>query len=118
MCRFLSVFFVSAVVFLYVFSFNNTLSFFAKTNIKNVVVLCDEKDEQLVSISEEDLDAFLSKLNLQNRKEFYIEDRLIIEGYSSKFNNYIIFNNIKTNIQISINNGVCLIGSPIIKNSF
>ena len=62
--------------------------------------------------------ALVDKLNLQNCNKFFIEDRYIIEGYSSHINNYIVMNNRKINIQISVSNGVCLIGSPVIKKSF
>lgn len=118
MYRLLTIFFICAIVVLYMFNFNCELVVFAKSNTENLVVLTDKNDEQLVLICEEDLDYFLSKLNLQNYNEFFVEDRLIIEGYSSKFNKYILFDNKKINVQISVSDGMCLIGCPIIKKSF
>ena len=91
---------------------------YAESITENMIVLCNEKDEQLISILEEDLGCFIDKLNLQNCNKFFIEDRYIIEGYSSHINNYIVMNNRKINIQISVSDGVCLIGSPVIKKSF
>ena len=118
MVRYIGVFFVVIIAALYCFGINNMLVVYAKKNLNSVIVLSDKKGEELISIAEENLDVFLSKLNLQNCNKFYIEDRLVIEGYSSKFNNYILINNKKINVQISLCDGMCLIGSPIIKKSF
>ena len=93
MVRYIGVFFVVIIAALYCFGINNMLVVYAKKNLNSVIVLSDKKGEELISIAEENLDVFLSKLNLQNCNKFYIEDRLVIEGYSSKFNNYILINN-------------------------
>ena len=118
MCKLLSVIIIVAMVVLYTVSGGNNLIVYAKSITENMIVLSNEKDEQLISICEENLDDFISKLNIQNCNKFFIEDRCIIEGYSSYINNYIVMNNQKINIQISVSDGVCLIGSPVIKNSF
>lgn len=118
MCRFVSLFFICCFVVLCICCNSKTLITIANSATSNVVVLVNEKDSQLVSIIEEDLDQFLNKINLQNCNKFFIEDRLIIEGYSSKINDYIVINNNKINIQISVCDNRCLIGSPVIKNSF
>ena len=118
MKRFVCIFLVLVVLILYYFSEPNNLIVFAKSNLDNCVILNDEIDEKLIMISQDELDDFLSKINLQNYREFNIEDRLIIEGYSNYINDYIIINNFKVNIQISVSNYKCLIGSPMIKQSF
>ena len=119
MYRFISVFFMCVMIVLYgsTTSKNNLITF-AKSVASSVVVLSDDNDSRLVSILDEDLELFVDKLNLQNYSEFYIEDRLIIEGYSSMIDDHIVINNNKINIQISVSDGACLIGSPMIKNSF
>ena len=55
---------------------------------------------------------------MQNVSKKYVSGRLIIEGYSSKFSKYLISNNQKINIQISVCHDEMILGYPLIKNSF
>lgn len=118
MCRWFSLFFVFLIGILYVFSSSQNLVLYAKNTTENIRVLNDDFGEELIVISEDYLENFLHGLNLQNKNIFKVEDRIIIEGYSNKIRNSIKINNKKINVQISIFEGECLIGSPFIKNSF
>jgi hypothetical protein len=60
------------------------------------------------------LDAF----NVCVVNQFYINDRLIIEGYSNDITDYVVINNQKINMQISVSDDMCILGVPLIKNSF
>lgn len=116
--KYLLVVFVSSIVIFASSNNENTLINFTKNNLQDysIVTLDDECD--VVKISCDDIDEFFSLLNVEICNSFYKSDRKIIEGYCSKFNNFVVSNNRKINIQISICDDYVLIGSPLIKNSF
>lgn len=97
---------------------NITLYSIAKSCDENVELCDDEGDFQVVEISNEKIDQLISDINLQIINRFEIEDRIIIEGYTDVLKDYTLINNIKINIQISIGEDFCLVGYPLIKNSF
>lgn len=97
---------------------SESLIVFACQELDVVEILVDKFDEKLIQISSVEFDSFVEFLNLQNVEKFTLEDRVIIEGYSNKLTGYIVSNNKKINVQISITDNECLVGSPLIKNSF
>lgn len=91
---------------------------YAHETFCNVEVLIDKFDEKLIKVNNLNIDDFIDCISLQNCKKFVIEDRVVIEGYSNKINNYIVLNDNKINIQISIFSDYCLIGCPLINIAF
>ena len=77
-----------------------------------------ENSEMFVFKDVKDLDNFLKKINIQIYCHEEVFDRLIIEGYSSVFNNYIVCNNMKINVQISYFDNMVFLGVPFIESSF
>ena len=63
-----------------------------------------------------ELNKICERLAITILKKYYIEDKLIIEGYSSKIK-YTAQNSI-TNVQISVKNKEIVIGCPYILGSF
>ncbi len=110
MCFLLSVF--------YFFDTQNTFIVFASNVFDEVEVLVDKNDEKLIEVDASSVDNFIKIIGLKNYSKFALEDRVIIEGYSNKLKDYVVINNHKINIQISITDNLCLIGYPLIKNSF
>lgn len=104
-------------VLFYCSNINNLIEYVYKASV-SAEVLVDKFNEKLIKIDVDKLDDFIDGLYLQNYNEFILEDRIIIEGYSNKIIPNIISSNKKINIQISIFDGYCLVGSPLIKNSF
>ena len=97
---------------------NNPLFGFKNMNI-NYEILSSNNDGFLVSFNRENLSEVLDFLELQNVSKKYISDRLIIEGYSYKVSNYVNVNNLRINIQLSVDeNDKVLCGSPLIYGSF
>lgn len=60
----------------------------------------------------------INELNIEISNIDEVSDRIIIEGYTNKVNNYILINNKKINIQMSVSSDKIIIGSPLIYNSF
>ncbi len=102
------------ICILYYFNFEKGLIVVAKNSIESFEIL----DNELIEFDDIYLDDFLSNINMDNYKEFFVEDRVIIEGYTASIIDYITVGDKKINIQISISDGKCLVGSPVIKNSF
>ena len=75
-------------------------------------------DNQVIKIDKKEYGNLMSRLHIEEINVFYIEDRLIVEGYSNMLNNFILIDNMRINIQVSISEDVCLVGYPLIKNSF
>ena len=61
---------------------------------------------------------FVDLIDMVVFEEFELEGRKILEGYSAIFNEYIVINNKKINVQISVCDNQFLVGLPLIKNSF
>ena len=118
MGRWLGLFVVFVMGFLYCFASGNSMFWGLSRGIDCVEVLSDLDNEKLLKINGCLVDDFVEFLDLQNYSKFTIEDRVVIEGYSNKLNNYIVINNKKINVQISVSQDCCLVGYPLIKNSF
>ena len=83
------------------------------------MIICEnDNGYQLLKCDERFYKNVLKKLNVVIVNKYYIDDRIIIEGYTHKFKKYIISNGMKINVQLSIFDNHCLIGYPLIKNSF
>ena len=83
-----------------------------------VKVLENDCDYKVVKIDKNCVEKLMRELNLEIVNRSCFEDRVIIEGYTNKISDYIIIDNNKINIQISISTDDCLVGCPLIKNSF
>ena len=93
-----------------------------KSNLVNVLKFDDfellNMGDEIVIYDEIDCDELLNDLMLEVYSNEVISDRIIIEGYSHKIKNYIVIDNRKVNVQISISDDSIIIGSPLISNSF
>ena len=118
MGKWLGLFVVFVMSFLYCFASSNSMFFDLSRGVDCVEILSDLDNEKLLKIKGCLVDDFVEFLDLQNYSKFTIEDRVVIEGYSNKLNNYIVINNKKINVQISVSQDCCLVGYPLIKNSF
>lgn len=118
MKKFLSLILLLSLCFLYYFNTNNSLVIFAKNWSENITIINDDECEELILINKKYLEDFLSKINLEVYNKINLNDRVVIEGYTSNLRDYVVVNNSKINIQISICDDSCLIGYPLIKNSF
>ena len=118
MKRYLAILIVCVISILYCFQFDDSLDDFIEKlyYCDNIVVV--KVDDNLLTFEDVNLQQVINELCLDNVSEFYMEDRLIIEGYTSKFNDYKLINGEKINVQISVCEDVCLMGYPLIKNSF
>lgn len=65
-----------------------------------------------------DYNDFVDELDINIISEFEVSDRVIIEGYSSRFKDYIVVDGFKVNIQMSVFEDSVVIGSPLINGSF
>lgn len=75
-------------------------------------------DDNTVKIPEENLEIFIEKLDINILRINSIFDRKIIEGYTTKIKDYFVVDNLKINVQISVYDGVAIIGSPLILGGF
>lgn len=73
---------------------------------------------EVVHLNIDDLDVVLNALNLEVHSKQEISGRTIIEGYSAKLSDYIVIDNMKTNIQIAISEDDLIVGYPLINSSF
>lgn len=93
-----------------------------KRSFENAIVCADINynvlDNNIIEISNDEVEIFLEKMNVQILNKFEVSDRLIIEGYTNKIANYVLVNNCKINIQLSIADNMVIIGSPLINGSF
>ena len=96
---------------------NNLINYVSGLSIP-AEILVDKNNEKLVKFDSGKINDFIKGLCLQNYNEFILEDRVVIEGYSNKIFSNVSFSKRKINIQISVFDGCCLVGSPIIKTSF
>ncbi len=75
-------------------------------------------NQNTIKIDENNLQKFIKNLDINILRISDISGRQIIEGYTTKFDDYFVINNLKINIQISLSDGVAIIGSPLIFGSF
>jgi len=114
---------VVVLVCLFIFSIvgigdSMSLISYLNSDCENIeIVDCDEFC-QVIKIDKENSSVLLSNLCVEEINKFYIEDRLIVEGYTNKLKKYVVVDGMKMNIQVSISDNVCLVGYPLIKNSF
>ena len=114
----LVVLFVVFLMSLFSFECKNNLITYSSKCCNSFEIICDDNQFQVVELFESDYEKIISKLNLETVNKFVVDDRLIIEGYTNKIKNYIVLDGRKINVQISLSADKCLIGSPLIKNSF
>lgn len=118
MRKFLSVIFV---FFLLIFSMakgQNDLIKNLKLTSLNFEIFKGDNFTQVVKIFDANIDDVLDELNVEIVDEKIVSDRLVIEGYISNFKDYIVCNNRKVNVQLSVCDGDVIVGYPLIKNSF
>ena len=119
MIRFVSVVFALFLMVCLCFGYQkDTLVLYAKNVDDEVEIIDSFNDYELIKINREKLEKFINRLSLNIISKNTISDSLIIEGYTAKLNNYVVSNNTKINVQISIVDNVCLVGYPLIKKSF
>lgn len=100
--------------------------FLSKTNLNLMIESCGvgvDKfvvcgDSQTVEINSKAYLKIKNLLNLEVVEKNEIAGRTIIEGYSNKLKNYVVINNRKVNIQISICDDKMIVGYPLINGSF
>lgn len=100
--------------------------FLSKTNLNLMIESCGvgvDKfvvcgDSQVVEINSKAYLKIKDLLNLEVVEKNEIAGRTIIEGYSNKLKNYVVINNRKVNIQISICDDKMIVGYPLINGSF
>ena len=87
---------------------------------KNIVVsdFNGNSENEILVLDKKYLDNIIDVLNLEVYLKREISDRLIIEGYSNKLKDYVVVNNMKVHIQMSIDNEKILLGYPLIDASF
>lgn len=106
-----------------------TLAILSCFNIKNLSSIINKNkididnfstksENEIMYFSRDKLEEILKDLNMEIHSKKEVSDRTIIEGYTSKISNYIVVNNLKTNIQISYNDDGVIIGTPLIDGSF
>ena len=118
--RYFSIILILILMCLYSTTFCQSRTLFSYANsISGTVVILDNDDmSQVIKINLEDYEDLISKLDVFVVSKNVLDDRIIIEGYTNKLKNFNVINNNKINIQISLFDNVCLVGYPLIKNSF
>ena len=90
----------------------------------NITKICAEsnfdyyEDCVCVSLNSKDLLSLIDVLSIEIVDSFFVEDRFVLEGYSSNLKKSVCVNYRKINIQIMVCGDMCLVGYPLIKNSF
>jgi len=108
------VFFIILTMFIFsFFSIGYYDDFLSRLNSLNLVSSYDNN-----FICYDNIDELMSRLNLNVVSERVISDRVIIEGYSSLINDYVVVNNHKVNVQMCLLEDKILVGVPLIKGSF
>ena len=118
--RFFSIIVVVAMMVLFVdfYSSKSSLIYCLNRIDFETCVIENNCDSQVIKIDKNNCKKLLKNLSVEINKKYELGNRIIIEGYTNKLNDYILINNIKTNLQISIFEDDCLVGYPLIKNSF
>lgn len=84
----------------------------------NFEYFSSDECELLVVHDVENVENFLSSLNIEIRSRHIVSDRVIIEGFFNNCNKYLIIDGLKTNIQLSFTGDELIIGVPLIMGSF
>lgn len=112
--RFLSVFLIAILCILNLY--NNINRIDKILDSLSIEYKKNSDKEYLICI--DDYNKILEKLNVVVLNKFYVEDRLVIEGYTSDINEYVVIDESRVNIQISLSDDCCVLGVPLINNSF
>ena len=75
-------------------------------------------DSAVVIVSLHDWDKLKNDLAVESVYVEKVAGREVIECYSSRIKGGVMINGRKVNLQVSINDDKCVIGCPLIKNSF
>ena len=97
--------------FTHIFTSINNYSYINNTYGDNIISQTFEFNKTF------NLYKFFNDINFKRIKEYELGSMVIIEGYSNKFNDYIINDGQKNNIQVCIGNSI-KIGYPYILESF
>lgn len=87
-------------------------------NCKDFEIVELDGDSSIVLLSLSDWEKLKNDLAVEFVYVNNIADRQVIECYSSRINGGVVINGKKVNLQVAINDDKCLIGCPLIKNSF
>ena len=71
-----------------------------------------------ISMSLDEWKSVRNNIVVEEVSSSLICDRDVIEYYSPMINDYVIVNGRKVNLQVSIFDGECIVGSPLIEKSF
>lgn len=108
---------LSISILSYVYSDNSLINMTNNIGVEYEIIEDDNKS-QVIKISDYNFAEIMSKMDIEIVSLKEVSGRTIIEGYSSNLNDYIVINNRKVNMQMSISDDYILIGYPLIKNSF
>ncbi|MBQ7352027.1 MAG: hypothetical protein IJW59_04130 [Clostridia bacterium] len=117
MKRIIILFYFLFIIFM--FMFGNEKEF-----ENNITKICAESDFEYyedcvcVSLSSRDLLPLIDVLSIDIVDSFFVDDRIVLEGYTSNLKNSVCVNYKKINIQIMVCEDVCIVGYPLIKKSF
>ena len=81
-------------------------------------IISSDCDNDVIRIDNCNYKDLINNMAVLINKRYDLCDRLIIEGYTNKLNNYIVVDGVKTNIQIAVCDGCVIVGSPLINDSF
>ena len=119
MRRFLSITFVCFLFCIYSFSFNDNKFFsYIKIIDNNYNLVENDCNYKVISINCDYIEKVKDVFDLVVLNSEKVSGRLIIDGYSNKLKKYIVVDGLKINVQISISDNECIVGYPVIKNSF
>lgn len=114
MKKYLCVIFVVFIAILIIFGNYDTLESHASSTGVDYVNL----GNGVIEINSNSYDDFINELEINIISKFEVSDRVIMEGYSPRFKDYLVINGFKVNVQISISDDSVIIGSPLINGSF
>lgn len=85
-----------------------------QNNLNNIKNYAGES----VVVNNISLKKIIKILNLNVLKKYYINNDLVVIGYSNKLNHYLISENKKVNIQIKVGQENIIVGYPLIMEGF
>lgn len=109
---------VLMVVVLSSYFYVENLSSVINKNDVHILEISNSYSNEVLHFDKDKLQEILNCLDLEIHSENLVADRMILEGYSQKLNNYVVVNNLKTNIQIAISDDEIIVGYPLISGSF
>lgn len=80
-------------------------------------VLDSSEGVEIVSVTS-DLEDVLDIFDLVVVRQFEIDNKMVVEGYSNKIKNYIVVDGLRINVQVCKSDDNMIVGSPLIKSSF